>query len=81
LKGWVKLNLHYLGESKKHQIFRVKNWNKNLEKIYNKPIYNENYEELGNIKEIFGPIKLPFISIKTLPERELNPEKDFYVKL
>ena len=81
LKGWVKLNLFYIGKSKKHQIFRVKQWNRNLEKIYHKPVFNKNYEEIGYIKEIFGPTKIPFISIKTLPNIELNPVNELYVKV
>lgn len=81
MKGWVKLNLYYLGESKKHQIFRVKNWKKDFERVYKKPIYNEKYEQQGYIQEIFGPIKLPFISVKTLPDREFNPENEFYIKV
>jgi len=81
LKGWVKLSLFHLGKSKKHQIFRVKKWNRSLEKIYHKPVFNINYEEIGYIKEIFGPTTLPFISIKTLPNIEFNPESELYVKV
>ncbi len=81
LKGWVKLSLFYIGKSKKHQIFRVKRWNRSFEKIYHKPVFNKNYEEIGYIKEIFGPIALPFISIKTLPEKEFNPDNEVYVKV
>lgn len=81
MKNWIKLNLFYLGESKKHQIFKAKRWNKSLEKILQKPVFNENYEEIGHIKEIFGPINLPFISVKALPNQQFNPNIKFYVKM
>ena len=81
MKGWVKLSLFYIGKSKKHQIFRVKQWNRNFEKIYRKPVFNMNYEEIGYIKEIFGPISLPFISVKTLPNKEFSPDNELYVKV
>lgn len=81
MKGWVKLSLFYIGKSKKHQIFRVKRWNRSFEKIYRKPVFNMNYEEIGYIKEIFGPIALPFISIKTLPNKEFSPYNELYVKV
>ncbi|MFX0071707.1 MAG: hypothetical protein ACFFAO_11520 [Candidatus Hermodarchaeota archaeon] len=81
MKGWVKLNLFYLGKSKKHHIFKTKRWNKDLEKIYKKSVFNEKYEEIGYIKEIFGPIKLPFISIKTRSNQEFNPDNEIYVKI
>ncbi|MFX1591415.1 MAG: hypothetical protein ACFFCL_01860 [Promethearchaeota archaeon] len=81
-KNWVKLNLFYIGQStKKHQIFRAKKWNKNLEQIIKKSIYNEKYEKIGFIKDIFGPIDLPFISIKTLPNQPFNPEDKFFTKI
>ena len=79
--SWVKLNFFYLGTSKKHQIFRAKKWNKNLEKIFKKPVYNENYEKIGIIKDLFGPVDSPFISIKTAPNITLNPNDKIYVKL
>ena len=80
--SWVKLNLFYLGESKKNQIFRSTRWNRaNDEKIFRKTVYNEEYEKIGYIKEIFGPLKLPFISIKTIPGQEFNPKSNFYVKV
>ncbi|MFX0141470.1 MAG: hypothetical protein ACFFDN_47975 [Candidatus Hodarchaeota archaeon] len=81
-KNWVKLNLFYIGQStKKHQIFRAKQWNSKLEKIFKKPVFNEKYEKIGIIKDIFGPIKLPFISIKTLPNQELNSNNKFFTKI
>ncbi|MFW9783367.1 MAG: hypothetical protein ACFFFB_13880 [Candidatus Heimdallarchaeota archaeon] len=80
-KNWVRLNLFYIGESKKHQIFRAKQWNKSLEKIFNQPVYNEKYEKLGQVKDIFGPINLPFISIKTLPNQQIDSNVKFYTKL
>jgi rRNA processing protein Gar1 len=81
LKGWVKLNLHYIGKSRKHQIFRAKKWDKRDERIFQKPVYNEKYKQIGLIKEIFGPARLPFISIKTTSEQELNSMSNLYVKV
>lgn len=81
MQKFVNLNLYYLGKSKKHVIFRAKKWNKDLEKIVNKPILNEKYEEIGYVKEIFGPINLPFISLKLLPNKEYDPKDKLYSKL
>ena len=81
MKGWVKLNLSYYGKSKKHQIFRAKSWNRSLERIYKKSVYNEHYEKFGNIKEIFGPVTSPFISIKTSEDRKIEPNIKLYVKM
>ncbi len=80
MKNWIKLNLFYLGKSKKHYIFRAKRWNKNFETISHKSVFNENYEEVGNIKEIFGPINMPFVSIKSLPDMQFGLENKFYIK-
>ena len=80
-KNWVTLNLFYIGKSKKHQIFRVKQWNSNLEKILKQPVYNEKYEKFGHIKDIFGPINVPFISIKTLPNQSFDQNVKVYTKL
>lgn len=80
-KNWVKLNLFYIGKSKKHEIFRVKHWNSNLEKILKQPVYNEKYEKIGHIKDIFGPINVPFISIKTLPNQLFDHNVKVYTKL
>jgi len=74
--------LFYLGQSnKKHQIFRVKQWNINLEKIFKQPVFNEKYERVGYIKDIFGPINMPFISIKVLPNQSINPNDTFFSKI
>ena len=81
MQKFIKLNLFYLGNSKKHIIFRAKKWSKDLEKIVNKPILNEEYEEIGHIKEIFGPLHLPFVSIKLLPNKEFDPNYKLYAKL
>lgn len=80
-KNWVKLNLFYIGKSKKHQIFRAKQWNSNLEKILKQPVYNEKYEKFGHIKDIFGPINVPFISIKTLSDQLFDQNIKVYTKL
>jgi rRNA processing protein Gar1 len=81
LQKYIKLNLFFLGNSKKHHIFRAKRWDKNLEAIFHKPVYTEKYEEIGYIKEIFGPINLPFISINILPNKKFNPNDTIYAKL
>ncbi|MFW9987037.1 MAG: hypothetical protein ACFFC3_00075 [Candidatus Odinarchaeota archaeon] len=81
-KNWVALNLYYIGEStKKHQIFRAKEWNKNLEKILKSTIYNAKYEKIGYVKDIFGPIEFPFISVKTLQTQSFNSDEKFYTKI
>ena len=82
IQKYVKLNLFYLGESKKHsKIFRAKKWDKNLEKISNKPVFTEQFEEIGVIKEIFGPVTLPFISMKIISDRTFNPNENLYAKM
>jgi len=81
-KNWVKLNLFYIGQStKKHQIFRAKQWNEKLEKSFKQPVFNEKYEKIGYIKDIFGPIDFPFISIKTLPNQPVTPNDKFFTKI
>jgi rRNA processing protein Gar1 len=80
-KNWVKLNLFYIGQSaKKHQIFRANQWNPKLEKTLKESIFNENYEKIGFIKDIFGPVDMPFISIKTLPNQQFKPTNKLYTK-
>ncbi|MFX1256250.1 MAG: hypothetical protein ACFFAN_00175 [Promethearchaeota archaeon] len=82
MKNWVKLKLFYLGRSKKkHYIFRAKQWNKGLEKIFKQPVFSEKYEKVGYIKDIFGSIKLPFISIQSFPGQEFNPNDSLYTKI
>ncbi|HEY0088664.1 MAG TPA: hypothetical protein VGB37_07460 [Candidatus Lokiarchaeia archaeon] len=76
------MNLFYLGESTKNKIFRATKWNIEKDaKIFRKIVYNENYDTIGIIKEIFGPLKLPFVSIRTRPEIEFNPKSTLYVKI
>ncbi|MBY8983026.1 MAG: hypothetical protein KGD57_08760 [Candidatus Lokiarchaeota archaeon] len=80
--NWIKLDIFHLGISaKKHQIFRASKWNINLEKIIKKPLYNEEYTNIGFIKDIFGPVKTPFISVKTKPNQLIDSKTNFYVKL
>ncbi|MFW9937201.1 MAG: hypothetical protein ACFFD5_06095 [Candidatus Thorarchaeota archaeon] len=79
--NWVKLDFFYLGESKKHEIFRAKRWNKNLEKILNKSVFTEEYKEIGYIKEIFGPVKFPFISIKNVSDIQFHQNLKLYAKM
>ena len=81
MQKYIKLNLFYLGESKKHHIFRAKKWDKNLEKISNKTVFTEQFEEIGFIKEIFGPTTLPFISMKITSNRSFNPNDNLYAKM
>ncbi len=84
MKNWVKLNFHYLGISmKKHYIFKALKWNSSLEKIFQKPIYNQEYVKIGVVKEIFGPVNSPFVSIKkSNPTEEINfSNTDLYIKL
>jgi rRNA processing protein Gar1 len=81
LQKYIKLNLYYLGQSKKHQIFRAKSWNNSLEKITNRPVFTEEFDEIGSIREIFGPVNLPFISMKISPKKEFNPNDNFYAKM
>ncbi|MFX0075984.1 MAG: hypothetical protein ACFE96_11110 [Candidatus Hermodarchaeota archaeon] len=82
MQKYIKLNLNYLGKSKKHYIFRAKkNWDKKLEKISNKPVFTEDFVEIGFIKEIFGPIVLPFVSMKINPNIDFNPNNNLYAKM
>jgi rRNA processing protein Gar1 len=81
LQKYIKLNLFYLGKSKKHHIFRAKKWTKDLEKITNKAIFTEDFKEIGFIKEIFGPITIPYISMKIIPETKFNPSDNLYAKM
>lgn len=81
LTDWVKLSLLYIGSSKKHEIFRAKKWNRSFEKIIKKPVFDVKYRELGKIKDIFGPVDLPFISIKTGSSQEFEKNSYLYVKL
>ena len=81
MQKYIKLNLFYLGESKKHHIFRAKKWDKALEKISNKSVFTEQFEEIGFIKEIFGPIALPFISMKINSNKTFNPDDNLYAKM
>jgi len=82
LLKYIKLNLYYLGESKKHKIFRTKNkLDKSLEKITNRPVFTEEFDEIGKIIEIFGPEELPFISMKISPKKEFDPNGNLYAKM
>ena len=79
--NWVNLDFSYLGKSKKHEIFRAKRWNKNLERLLNKSIFTEEYKEIGYIKEIFGPVKTPFISVKNTSNIKIDPSSKLYAKM
>jgi rRNA processing protein Gar1 len=76
------LNLFYVGQSnKKHQIFRAKQWDTNLEQILKQPVFNEKYEKIGFIKDIFGPINYPFISMKISSTQPINSSDKFFTKI
>ena len=81
MQKYIKLSLNYLGQSKKHHIFRAKKWDKNLEKISHKPVFTEEFVEIGFINEIFGPITLPFISMNIIPKTDFNPNNNLYAKM
>ncbi|MBY9021125.1 MAG: hypothetical protein KGD67_08705 [Candidatus Lokiarchaeota archaeon] len=82
MQKYIKLNLFYIGEStKKHRIFRARKWNKSLENITNRPVFTEKFEEIGKIREIFGPVDFPFISMKISQKKEFNPDDNFYAKM
>lgn len=81
MKNWVKLNLVYIGKSKKHDIFRAKHWHRKLEKLLKQSLFNEKYEKIGYIKDIFGPFELPFLSIKMLANQQFDPNDTLYAKL
>lgn len=88
---WIKLPLHYLGISlKKHAIFRAPKWTKKHKEIVahiiKKPIYNQKYNKIGVIHDIFGPISNPFISLKLKPNQDKFTQKvelvnEYYVKM
>ncbi len=80
---WIKINLLHVGQSKKHfYIFRAKKWNTKLENILKKQVFNEEYEKIGYIKDIFGPIDHPFISVKPLTNKKMsfNINNEFYIR-
>jgi len=89
--NWLKLTLYHLGFSTKdHAIFRAPVWNAELKErvnnIIKKPIYNQEYKKFGVIKDIFGPISSPFISVKTKPDQitliqEVELSHNYYVKM
>ena len=82
LKNFLKLDfLFYIGQSKKHHIYRAKRFDPSLEKIFKRVVLNQNYEKVGQIKDLFGPVSSPFISIKTFPEKAFDPKDTLYVKL
>ncbi|MFX0023625.1 MAG: hypothetical protein ACFE9S_14960 [Candidatus Hermodarchaeota archaeon] len=81
-KNWVKLNLFYIGKSSKnHHIFRAKQWNTKLEQILKNNIFNEQYIKIAFVKDIFGPVDSPFVSIKVLPNQSFNPDDKLYTKI
>ena len=81
MTNWVKLNLFYIGKSKKHYIFKAKQWDPKLERLFKKTIFNEKYKNIGYIKDIFGPIDSPFISVQTFSDQEFTLNNKLYAKL
>ncbi len=83
MQTWLKIFqfITFIGKSKKHEIFRARKWRKEYEQILKKPVYNEVYEKIGHVHDIFGPIESPFISIKNTSNQDLNPKVRLYVKL
>ena len=56
-------------------------WNKTLEKITNRFVFTEEFNEIGKIIEIFGPEELPFISMKISPKKEFKQDDNLYAKM
>ncbi len=84
MQTWFKIYeiLSYVGKSKKNEIFRARKWKKDFETIMKKPVFNEDYEKIGFINDIFGPITSPFISIRvTSSNHEINSNVKLYVKI
>jgi len=44
-------------------------------------MFTEEYKEIGYIKEIFGPVKSPFISVKKISNIKFDPTSKMYVKM
>jgi rRNA processing protein Gar1 len=74
--NWIKLNLNYIGTSKKSQIFRSKKFKEVQFNIHN-PIYDKEMNKIGHIKDIFGPVDKPFVSIQ-LDNNKNHADFDFY---
>ena len=73
---WRKLNINYIGASKKNQIFRSKKFKEGQYTI-NNPVYNKEMNKIGRIKDIFGPVSMPFVSVQL--DANINKEDfDFY---
>lgn len=60
---WIKLNLNFIGTSKKNQIFRSRGFKKGQFNIYS-PVFDKKMNMIGHIKDIFGPVDMPFVSIQ-----------------
>ncbi len=76
--------------TKNHAIFRAPQWNaenkKDIQNFIKKPIYNQEYKKFGVIKDIFGPISSPFISVKANPDQitliqKIELSNNYYIKL
>lgn len=73
---WLKLNINYIGASKKSQIFRSKKFQEG-QYTFNYPVYDKKMNKIGRIKDIFGPVVMPYISVQL--DAEINKEDfDFY---
>lgn len=45
----------------------------NATKLLNKPLFSDKQRKIGEIREIFGPVNVPYVSIK--PKHGLKVEK------
>lgn len=73
---WLKLNINYIGASKKNQIFRSKKFKVEQYNINNQ-VYNKEMNKIGRIRDIFGPVNTPFISVQ-LDANNNKDNFDFY---
>lgn len=82
MKNWIKFDLYYLGRtSQKHEIFRAQNWNPSLEQIFKKPLFNEEYDKVGQVRDIFGPVHAPFISMKCNSPQKFTTINTLYAQI
>lgn len=82
MKNWVSLKFHYLGQSNsKNHIFRAKRWINKFERIFKKAVFNEKYQKIGRVHDIFGPAQAPYISVKITSPKEFSPHVKLYIKM
>lgn len=66
---WINLNVQYIGPSKKNYIFRAPKFTLGQFNI-NGPVFDKELNKIGKIKDIFGPVQRPYISIQTDPQKK-----------